>query len=126
MIYGIGIDLVNIRRIEKALRRWGSRFQKRVFTPLEIRFCKKNPARSTARFALCFAAKEAFSKALGTGIRKGVAWRQIEVLHEPSGRPYLQLNGHAKRLCEAYGIKNSFVTLSDDGRYAAAMVVLEE
>jgi holo-[acyl-carrier protein] synthase len=124
MIYGIGIDLVQISRIERVLDKWGDRFAGRVFTTSEIAECKARP-RPAAAFALRFAAKEAFSKALGTGIRQGVAWREIETVSLPGGRPDLQLNGEAGRLCLKLGITSVHISLSDEGAYGSAVVVLE-
>ena len=124
MIYGIGIDMVEILRIEKALERWGDRFLKRVFTDAEIEYCH-NTVRAASRFALRFAAKEAFSKALGLGFRNGLALKHIEVERGHNGRPHLSLHKRAKELCERHGIKNSFLSLSDNGLYAVAVVVLE-
>jgi holo-[acyl-carrier protein] synthase len=124
MIYGIGIDMVEILRIEKALQRWGDRFLTRVFTKLEIEYCY-NMAYPSARFALRFAAKEAFSKALGLGIGRGVSFRHIEVMNAPNGQPHLNLYSKAKELCNHHGVKKSHLSLSDEGLYAVAMVILE-
>ena len=124
MIYGIGIDMVEISRIEKALKRWGDPFLERVFTQSEIEYCHHG-VRSASRFALRFAAKEAFSKALGLGFSNGLGLRHIEVVHAPNGRPHLSLHRKAKELCERHGIKNRFLSLSDNGLYAVAVVVLE-
>jgi len=124
MIYGIGIDMVEISRLEKALERWGDRFLKRVFTEAEIEYCH-HTVRAASRFALRFAAKEAFSKALGLGFRNGLTLRHIEVERGHNGRPHLSLHKMAKELCERHGIKNSFLSLSDNGLYAVAVVVLE-
>ncbi|MGD9022834.1 MAG: holo-ACP synthase [Deltaproteobacteria bacterium] len=124
MIFGIGIDLVEIARIERLLDRWGDRFLKRVFTQAEIEFCQ-GKVHSASRFALRFAAKEAFSKALGSGFRKGLNFPHIEVVRGPDGPPRLMLHRRAEELCQSYGIKNSFLSLADDGGYAVAVVVLE-
>lgn len=124
MIYGIGIDMVEISRFEKAWERWGDRFLKRIFTEDEIEYCY-HTVRAASRFALRFAAKEAFSKALGLGFRNGLALRHIEVVRGHNGRPHLGLHKRAKELCERHGIKNSFLSLSDNGLYAVAVVVLE-
>jgi len=124
MIYGIGIDMVEISRIERALERWGDPFLRRVFTQAEIEYCHHGVPRAS-RFALRFAAKEAFSKALGLGFRDGLGLRHIEVVRGPNGRPHLSLHGRAKELCERHGIKNSFLSLSDNGLYGIAVVVLE-
>ena len=124
MIYGIGTDIVEIARVESALHRWGSRFLARVFTDQEIAYCsgKATPA---PRFALRFAAKEAFVKALGTGFRSGISLRQIEVTREKGGPPTLRLHGESRSVVSKNGIKKTFLSLSDDGAYALAFVILE-
>ena len=124
MIYGIGIDIVHIRRIGRVLDRWGIRFLQRVFTEQEIAFCPPD-ARFTSSLALRFAAKEAFSKAIGLGMRKGIRWRDIEIVHNKRGRPDLNLTGKARSFCEKEGITSWYVSLSDDGDYGIAMVALE-
>jgi holo-[acyl-carrier protein] synthase len=124
MIYGIGIDMVEVSRIQKALERWGDRFLKRVFTQAEIEYCG-DKVHSASRFALRFAAKEAFSKALGSGFRSGLTFRHIEVTRGPDGPPQLTLHKRAKALCRQHGVKNSFLSLTDEGIYAVAVVVLE-
>jgi holo-[acyl-carrier protein] synthase len=125
MIYGIGIDIVQISRIETVIERWGYRFLKRVFTESEIAFCQAK-ARPAARFALRFAAKEAFAKALGSGFRDGLGFRQIEVQKNPNGRPLLGLYGKSKEVTQNRGITKTHLSLSDDGLYAVAMVLLEQ
>ena len=124
MIYGIGVDIVQISRIEKVIEQRGNRFLKRVFTEAEIGFCQCK-ARPAARFALRFAAKEAFAKAMGSGFRDGLGFRQIEVMNDLNGRPNLVLHGKSKEMCEGSGITNSHLSLSDDSFYAIAMVLLE-
>ena len=124
MIYGVGIDIVDISRVKKAVERWGDRFLTRVFTETEIEYCCSK-ARSEARFALRFAAKEAFSKAMGLGLRAGLTFQQIEVTRRTSGQPCLSLSGRAMDLYRGCGIKKSFLSLSDDGIHAVAMVILE-
>ena len=125
MIYGIGIDLVMVKRIEEALGRWGERFQGKIFTPEEINYClrKRNPFPS---FAARFAAKEAFVKALGVGIRRGVHWKNVEVQRGPLGKPILKLNGKALELCQREKIEGWFLTMTHDREYSSAMVVLEK
>jgi holo-[acyl-carrier protein] synthase len=125
MIYGIGVDLVNITRMGRAIERWGNRFITRIFTPREIDFCAQGP-RSVSRFSLRFAAKEAFSKALGLGMRRGIRWRDIEVFHHPSGRPDLVVAGKARMVCHQEGISRWHLTLSDEAGYGIAVVVLEK
>ncbi len=124
MIYGIGVDLVHTPRFEKAIERWGGRFIQRVFTPNEVKLCFDRPSPSSA-FALRFAAKEAFSKALGMGMKRGLRWREIEVFNDPKGKPGLALQGNSLELCRSRGVIASHLSLSDDGEYALAMVVLE-
>lgn len=124
MIYGIGIDLVRISRIDRVLKKWGDRFVRRVFTISEIVECKSRPDPAAA-FALRFAAKEAFSKAVGTGMKLGVAWRDIETISTTGGRPELRLHGEAGRLCFKLGISSAHLSLSDEGAYGSAVVVLE-
>lgn len=124
MIYGTGVDLVSIHRMERVIETWGDRFIRRVFTEREAGFCRKRPSPGAA-FALRFAAKEAFSKALGTGMRKGLRWTDIEVYNEPSGRPWVKVSGSAAGLLKEKGISGIHVSLSDDGDYGIAMVVLE-
>lgn len=125
MIYGIGVDLVRISRIAATLGRFGDRFLTRVFTPQEIAYCQAQ-ARPEANLALRFAAKEAFSKALGVGLRRhGIRWPEVEVVPAPSGRPDLHISGRAAELCRQAGIRGMFLTLTDEGDYGIAVVVLE-
>jgi len=124
MIYGTGVDLVSLKRVEKVILRWGDRFINKVFTEHEARTCQDRPASHEA-FALRFAAKEAFSKALGLGMRKGIHWRDIEVSNDPAGKPGLRLSGIAADICREKGINGIHLSLSDDGDYGIAMVVLE-
>ncbi|MBW1780646.1 MAG: holo-ACP synthase [Deltaproteobacteria bacterium] len=124
MIYGTGVDLISVRRIEKVIFRWGKRFVRRVFTAEEARICYKRPSSHSA-FALRFAAKEAFSKALGLGMRKGIRWRDIEVFNDAAGKPGLRLYGTAAEICRQQRINHIHLSLSDDGNYGVAVVVLE-
>jgi holo-[acyl-carrier protein] synthase len=125
MIYGIGVDLVNIGRMERVIKKWGDRFIQKVFTPAEIEICRKRMSPAPA-FSMRFAAKEAFSKAMGTGMKKGVRWRDIEVFHYPGGRPGLRLHGRASERCREENITGFHLSMSDEGEYGAAMVVLEK
>ena len=124
MIFGIGTDLIEVKRIEKLVERSG-RFRDRVFTRKEIEYCerKKNKACS---YAARFAAKEAFFKALGTGWRKGVAFKDVEVINKPSGKPELVLYGRSKELTEQNHIKNIHVSLSHVSEFAHSVVILEK
>lgn len=127
MIIGIGSDLIDIRRIEKTLSRFGERFTNRVFTEIERAKSDRRQERA-ASYAKRFAAKEACSKALGTGIRMGVAWREMGVVNLPSGKPTMHLTGSAeKRLLSM--IPEGFtaridLTITDDFPLAQAFVVI--
>ena len=123
-VVGIGVDLVECARIEHSLERFGERFLHRVFTDGEIEYCNsmKFPAR---HLAARFAAKEAVSKAFGTGIGKSMGWRDIDVRKKPSGEPYLVLSGGAEELAKNRGITKSHITLSHTDKHAMAQVVLE-
>ncbi|PLX36761.1 MAG: holo-ACP synthase [Hyphomicrobiales bacterium] len=127
MILGIGSDLIDIRRIEKTLERFGDRFVQRVFTEIEQAKSDKRAERA-ASYAKRFAAKEACSKALGTGIRMGVAWREMGVVNQESGRPTMQLIGSAaERLAgmtpEGF-VARIDLTITDDFPLAQAFVVI--
>jgi holo-[acyl-carrier protein] synthase len=124
MIVGIGIDLVHIPRIARAVARWGDRFTGRVFTPEELGYCLRHRQPEWC-LALRFAAKEACSKALGTGIRRGVAWRHMAVFNEPSGRPVLHLSGGALKRAEDLKGSRWHLSLSHDGEYAIAVVIID-
>ncbi|GKT09816.1 holo-ACP synthase [Desulforhabdus sp. TSK] len=123
-VYGIGIDLIRTDRIQQMLSRWNDHFLKRVFTEGEQRVCsaRKTPARC---YALRFAAKEAFVKALGRGMRPPVLWLDIEVINNALGKPEIVLSRRAELFCGEQGIRARHLSLTDDGDYGAAMVVLE-
>ncbi|MGR8950556.1 MAG: holo-ACP synthase [Gammaproteobacteria bacterium] len=124
MIYGIGVDLAQISRIESAYDRFGRRFAERILGQTELRDFEhtKRPARF---LAMRFAAKEAASKAFGTGFKQGVAPRQIEVKHNLAGKPSLVFSGQAKKLTEENKITGSYVSLTDESDFAVAYVILE-
>jgi holo-[acyl-carrier protein] synthase len=127
MIVGIGSDLIDIRRIEQAIDRFGERFIGRIFTPLEQTKCDRRVNRA-ASYARRFAAKEACAKALGTGLRKGVYWRDMGVVNLPGGKPTMQLTGGAAvRLASMVppGMRPQIdVTLTDEEPIAEAFVVI--
>jgi holo-[acyl-carrier protein] synthase len=127
MIIGIGSDIIDIRRIEKTLNRFGNRFTDRVFTEIERRKSDRRLERA-ASYAKRFAAKEACSKALGTGFSRGVYWRDLGVVNEPSGRPTLTLAGaarsHLDRLTPAGHKAVLHLTITDDYPYAQALVII--
>lgn len=128
MILGIGADLADIRRIEGTLEKFGDRFTNRVFTEVERARSDKRAARA-ASYAKRWAAKEACSKALGSGIRMGVAWREMGVVNLPSGQPTLDLTGGAKERLDAMvpagHSARIHLTITDDAPYAQAFVVIE-
>ncbi|HSM19568.1 MAG TPA: holo-ACP synthase [Hyphomicrobiales bacterium] len=128
MIIGMGNDIVDIRRVEQVLERYGARFTDRVFTDIERQRSERRHQKA-ASYAKRFAAKEACSKALGTGIRKGVFWRDMGVVNLPSGKPTLRLTGgaraHLERLLPAGHVAEIHLTLTDDYPLAQAFVIIE-
>jgi len=127
MILGLGCDICNIERIEKVCANFGERFMKNYYSPREREEIEANSdaKKKIEALAMKFAAKEAFSKALGTGFSNGLAWSEIEVLHHESGKPYLLLSGKALAMAEKMGAKNYLVSLSDDYPLAQAVVIIE-
>jgi holo-[acyl-carrier protein] synthase len=123
-VLGIGVDLVECERIQHSLDRFGEKFLRRVFTDGEIEYSMsmKFPAR---HLAARFAAKEAVSKAFGTGIGKAMGWRNIDIRKKPSGEPYLVFSGPAQELATQRGVTSAFVTLSHTEHYAVACIVLD-
>jgi len=128
VIVGIGTDIIDIRRIERSVERFGERFLNRVFTEGE-RAKAEGRRRRVDTYAKRFAAKEACAKALGTGIYRGVTWRQMEVVNLPGGRPTLKLNGAAlerlQALTPAAMKPQIHITLTDDHPWAQAFVIIE-
>jgi holo-[acyl-carrier protein] synthase len=128
MIIGIGNDTIDIRRVEQVLERHGERFTQRIFTDVEIRKAERQHLRA-ASYAKRFAAKEACSKALGTGMRGGVFWRDMGVVNLPSGKPTLRLTGGAaerlQKLLPAGHRAEIHVTITDDFPLAQALVIIE-
>jgi holo-[acyl-carrier protein] synthase len=127
MILGIGSDITDVRRIAKVIERHGDRFIDRVFTPAERERAERRRNR-VETYAKRFAAKEACAKALGTGLRAGVWWRDMGVVNLPSGRPTMQLTGGAKRRLEAMtpaGYEARIdLTITDEGPMAQAFVII--
>lgn len=124
MIYGIGVDLVKVSRMEQILDRYGARFARRVLSVEEFDEFPHDP-RSAGFLAKRFAAKEATAKAMGTGFRDGLVLAQIGVSHDRLGRPILRFTGRARELLEAWNITNSHLSLADEREYAVAFVTLE-
>lgn len=116
----IGIDIIEIGRIHKAIERWGERFLHRVYTESELRLCRQKPSSLAVRFA----GKEAVMKALGTGT-KGISWREIEILAAPSGQPLVHLYGKAQKQADGLGLDKLAISLSHSEEYAIAFVVGE-
>jgi holo-[acyl-carrier protein] synthase len=123
MITGIGIDLLEVEKIEKDIQSRG--YLRKVFTAAEIMECK-SVVRSAERFAGRFAVKEAFMKAIGKGIRQEVWFSQIEVLNNEDGQPYIQVKGEAQAWLCAMEVKNIHVSITHTQQYAAAIVILEK
>ena len=127
MIIGLGNDIIDIRRVERTMERYGERFLSRIFTQTE-RLKSENRAGRAASYAKRFAAKEACAKALGTGFRHGVFWRDIGVVNLPSGRPTLQLTGGASRALQRLTPEGHEVridlSITDDFPTAQAIVII--
>ena len=128
MIIGLGSDLCNIERIQNSLDRFGERFENRVFTDLERAKAARRPFTRAGTYAKRFAAKEAFSKAVGTGFKRGVFMKDIGVVNLPSGAPTLQLTGGAKARLDALAPEGHAIdihlTMTDDHPWAQAFVIL--
>ncbi len=127
-IFGIGTDIVNIKRMEKSLNKYGNNFKKRIFSKNEINYCenKKNPS---SFYAKRFAAKEAFSKALGTGFRNGLNFKDISIVNDKFGKPFIKknnkINNFMKRKFKTKNI-NIFLSISDEKKHSVAFVILEK
>jgi holo-[acyl-carrier protein] synthase len=128
MIYGIGTDICDIRRIRDTLARRGERFAEKVLGPHEIEVFRARSAKVAARgasyLATRFSAKEAFSKAIGTGMRMPMTWRDCEIVNAASGRPEIRLHGELAQWFEAKGL-TAHVSLSDESDYASTFVIIE-
>lgn len=125
MIIGTGIDIVSIDRIKKAEERWGRRFLERVFTENELTYFLNHKLPHT-HLAGRFASKEATVKAFGTGFSNGITWKDIEVVKRPNGKPEIALHGELRILSETMCVNNIHLSISHDGGYAIAQVILEE
>lgn len=124
MIYGVGSDLIEIPRVERVLARFGERFARRILCEPELRRFHAH-AKPAAYLAKRFAAKEAFTKALGTGIHAPANWHGVWVVNLKSGKPQLEFSAALARLLEDRGIRRSHLTLTDERDMAAATVILE-
>lgn len=123
-IYGIGQDLVDVRRIQESLQRYGDRFKKRVFTEKEVAYCERYRY-SHENYATRFAAKEAVLKALGTGKARGIAWTDVEIVRQPGNRPEIVLHGKAAEIAKQRGVNKLHVTLGHEREFAQAIVIAE-
>ena len=124
-ILGIGVDVVDCSRIEDSIKRFGDRFLQRIFTAGEIAYSQsmKFPAR---HFAARFAAKEALSKAFGTGIGKSMGWRDLDVQKKESGEPFVVLSGGAEKMAKERGVGKIWISLSHTDAVGMATIVLEK
>jgi holo-[acyl-carrier protein] synthase len=124
MIYGVGTDLIEIRRIDQALQRFGERFARRILCAPELKRFRAHK-QPVAYLAKRFAAKEAFTKALGTGIHAPANWHGVWVVNLPSGRPTLEFSPALKALLDRRKILGAHLSLTDEREMAAATVILE-
>lgn len=124
MIYGIGTDIIEVSRIQKVMER-DIGFREKIFSEGEIAYCEKMKNKYQ-HYAARFSAKEAFMKALGTGWRDGIRFVEVEVVHDPLGKPLLMLSGKAKELAEKAGMGEMHVSLSHVKEIASAVVVVEK
>jgi holo-[acyl-carrier protein] synthase len=125
MILGTGVDLAEVPRIRAAIERHGERFIQRIYTPVEISYVERK-ANRFERYAARFAAKEAGMKAIGTGWKGGVLWRDFEVSYLPTGQPTLRLHGVALRVAEKLGVRRISLSLTHTAELAMAHVILED
>lgn len=122
MIVGVGIDIIEVERIKKAIESYGERFLKRVFTKREIDYCEQFKENKYVHYAVRFSAKEAFSKAIGTGLTQGFKLNQVGIINEDNGRPQIEL---FEQMAEKWGTYKIFVSLSHINSIASAVVVIE-
>ena len=124
MILGVGIDIIEVARVQASHERFGERFVRRILHPAEIAYCLSH--KNSAPFiAARFAAKEAISKAFGTGIGAALGWHDLEICRKESGEPYVVLHGKGKELLEKRNARAALISLSHTQNYAAAVAVLE-
>ena len=123
-IIGIGTDIVEISRIKRVFKKYPKGFAERVLHKNEIRILKSHPSPTTF-IAKRFSAKEAVAKALGTGIAKGVSFKEIEISNNENGQPVLTLHDKTLEIANKLGVNNNFISLSDEKKYAIAYVILE-
>ena len=125
MVIGLGTDLIEVARIERSVERFGEQFLARVYTSGEIAYCRARNKSAAESFAARFAAKEAGAKALGTGISRGVSWRELEVTRRPGHAPELLLHGRAAEIAAALRVQRLSLSLTHTRGLAMAVVVAE-
>jgi holo-[acyl-carrier protein] synthase len=125
VIVGTGVDLAEVSRIKASIERYGEKFIRRIYTPVEIAYVERK-ANKFERYAARFAAKEAGMKAIGTGWRRGVTWQDFEVANLPTGKPTLLLHGVAARFAEKLGVKNISLSITHTAELGMAHVILED
>lgn len=123
MVFGVGIDLIETKRIEKTIAKLVDRFIRRTYSEDEIAYCQKR-SQPFLHFAACFAVKEAFLKAVGAGLGEGFNLRDIETIHDSQGRPSVRLSGKAGEFLDSLGVNNTLVSVSHSDDYATAVVIL--
>tara|TARA_B100001123_G_C14897561_1_gene862451 strand:+ start:253 stop:633 length:381 start_codon:yes stop_codon:yes gene_type:complete len=125
MIHGIGIDLIEVARIERSFLKYSVKFEKKLFTFGEINYCR-GKADPNKHFAARFAVKEAALKCLGTGLSNGIRWKEIEVINDPdSGKPCINVSGRAKEIFDSLGLKSIHISISHDAGFAIAQAIAE-
>jgi holo-[acyl-carrier protein] synthase len=125
MIFGTGLDIIEIDRIKKSLAKYSPRFEKKIFTGKEINYCQSQ-ADPGKHFAARFAVKEAVSKSLGTGINHDLGFKDIEIINQASGKPIVKMGGRGKILFEKLNLKSIHISISHDRHYAIAHAIAEK
>ncbi len=125
MIYGVGIDIISIKRIKKIIRSHGEKFLNRIFTDNEIKESRKHKD-PILYWGGRWAAKEAFSKSIGTGIGAKCSWKDVEILSAPSGAPCCYPGGNAKTIIDDSGVSKIVISISHERKHACAVVILEK
>lgn len=123
MIIGIGTDIIEVARIQRSIEKYGKRFLQRIFTETEINYCESFKGTQYLHYAARFAAKESFSKAIGTGITRGFKFKEVGIRNEKSGQPIVELSGEMK---EKWGMYRCYVSLSHTEENAVAYLIIEE
>lgn len=125
MIFGTGLDIIEIKRIKRSLEKYSPRFENKIFTDKEISYCQSQ-ADPGKHFAARFAVKEAVSKSLGTGINHDVGFKDIEVINQDSGKPIVIMSGQGKKLFDKLNLKSIHISISHDRHYAIAHAIAEQ